>query len=371
VRERAAPLSTLVLAAEDIRRIALQVGLDALMDEAIARLTAAFQSFDPSATTIPSRQGFVYTRPEIGLLEWMPCMSDGTHATIKLVGYHPHNPRTYNLPTIVSTVSAYDIRTGHLTCLMDGTFLTALRTGAASAIATRLMASPKADVVGLIGGGAQAVTQLHALSRVLPLRRALVHDRDPRVAGSFAARAAAVAGSIRIERAPLDEVVQQADVICTATSVGVGEGPLFDGIEPRPWAHFNAVGSDFQGKFELPASLLRRSFVCPDFRQQALLEGECQQLTPAEVGPNLFEVVQRREQFGSLTERLTVFDSTGWALEDHVTMELLMAHASALGVGRRIAIETASADALNPYDFLAAPASAPATREGSPGRAGS
>jgi ornithine cyclodeaminase/alanine dehydrogenase-like protein (mu-crystallin family) len=362
------PMDTLILAADDIRLIARRVGLDALMDEAIARLTTAFQNFDPSATTIPPRQGFVYTRPAMGLLEWMPCMSDNAHATIKLVGYHPENARAHNLPTILSTVSAYDIRNGHLTCLMDGTFLTALRTGAASAIASRLMASPEAEVLGLIGGGAQAVTQLHALSRVLPLRRVLVHDRDPRVADSLAARAAAVAGNIVLQAASLDEIVQRADVICTATSVGVGQGPLFDGVEPRPWAHFNAVGSDFRGKVELPVSLLRRSFVCPDFREQALQEGECQQLAPEEIGPNLFEVVQRREQFGSLPERLTVFDSTGWALEDHVTMELLTTHAIALGVGSRVAIETASADALNPYHFLGESAAPPPARPESPER---
>jgi L-lysine cyclodeaminase len=139
--------------------------------------------------------------------------------------------------------------------------------------------------------------------------------------------------------------------------VGVGAGPVFNGVEPRPWAHFNAVGSDFVGKVELPISLLRRSFVCPDFREQAVKEGECQQLVNAEIGPNLYEVLQRRDEFCALSERLTVFDSTGWALEDQVTMELLMEYARELGVGRSIAIETVSADALNPYDFLVPSAS--------------
>jgi L-lysine cyclodeaminase len=359
-------MKTLVLAADDIRRIALRVGLDELMDEAIAHLTAAFESFDAACTDVPARQGFVYTHPALGLLEWMPCMSNNGHATIKLVGYHPENTRRRKLPTILSTVSAYDIHTGHLSCLMDGTFLTALRTGAASAIASRLMAPAGAEVVGLIGAGAQAITQLHALTRVLPIRRALVHDVDPHALRSFAARAAGVVREVRIEAAPLAEVVESADVVCTATSVGVGEGPLFDGLEPKPWAHFNAVGSDFRGKVELPGWLLRRSFVCPDFRVQAMQEGECQQLAPEEVGPNLFEVVQQRDRFLFLRERLTVFDSTGWALEDHVTTELLLAHARALGVGTSVAIETASADVLNPYHFVAAPAP-PQPAAGSPG----
>jgi ornithine cyclodeaminase/alanine dehydrogenase-like protein (mu-crystallin family) len=349
-------MKTLILGVEDIRRITLHVGLDTLMDEAIARLTAAFESYDGANITIPARQGFVYMRPGLGLLEWMPCMTDGL-AVIKVVGYHPENARSRDLPTIISTVSAYDTDTGHLACMMDGTFLTALRTGAASAIASRVMARPDAKVVGLVGGGAQAVTQLHALSRVFEIHRVLVYDVDEQVRDSFAARTARVAGDARIEPAPVDALVEQSDVICTATSVGVGAGPVFNGVEPRPWAHFNAVGSDFVGKVELPISLLRRSFVCPDFREQAVKEGECQQLVNAEIGPNLYEVLQRRDEFCALSERLTVFDSTGWALEDQVTMELLMEYARELGVGRSIAIETVSADALNPYDFLVPSAS--------------
>jgi ornithine cyclodeaminase/alanine dehydrogenase-like protein (mu-crystallin family) len=345
-------MDTLLLTADDIRRVVCSVGLDALMDETIAGLTSAFDAFDEAYITVPARQGFVYTRPALGLLEWMPCMSRDAHATIKIVGYHPENATRSNLPTILSSVSTYDVHTGHLTCLMDGTFLTALRTGAASAVATAILASSRAEVVGLIGAGAQAVTQLHGISRVLGIRQVLVYDSDPRVLRSFPERVAAFSGRIRIESASPATILDAADVICTATSIGVGEGPLFDSLEPRPWAHFNAVGSDFRGKVELPMRLLKRSFVCPDLREQAMQEGECQQLAPEEIGPNLYQLVQRRGEFHSLKEQLTVFDSTGWALEDHVTMELLVAHARNLGVGMDVAIETVSGDARNPYHFL-------------------
>jgi ornithine cyclodeaminase/alanine dehydrogenase-like protein (mu-crystallin family) len=351
-------MKTLIFSAQDTRQIALQVGLDTLMDEVIDGLTRAFESFDAARAVIPARQGFVYSHPAMGLLEWMPCMANGGSAAIKVVGYHPENARARNLPTILATVSGYDTDTGHLTCLMDGTFLTALRTGAASAVATRLMASPASETLGLIGAGAQAVTQLHAISRVVDIRRVLVYDLDPRVQRSFATRVERIVGQCDIEPASLEEIVRRADVICTATSIGVGEGPLFAGMEPKRWAHFNAVGSDFTGKMELPAALLRRSFVSPDVREQAVKEGECQQLAPEEIGPSLWEVVQRREEFDDLPERLTVFDSTGWALEDQVTMELLLAHARRLGVGTSLAIETHSRDPLNPYQFVVEPEAA-------------
>lgn len=350
-------METLLLTGHDIRRILLHVGLDSLMDEMIARLTSALEAFDPERgdTVIPVRQGFEYHEPATGLLEWMPCMRKGAHATIKIVGYHPENPRKRNLPTIVSTVSAYDTTTGHLTCMMDGTLLTALRTGAASAVASGILARPEAKTAGLIGAGAQAVTQLHALTRVFDLREVLVYDVVPETARSFAQRVACFGGGLAVETAPLDALVRTADIVCTATSVGIGEGPVFEGIEPKPWVHVNAVGSDFPGKTELPAELLRRSVVCPDAWEQALREGECQQLAPAEIGPCLYELVQHRDTCRFLQDRITVFDSTGWALEDDVAMHLLMDYAAALGLGTRLPVEISSEDALNPYHFALPP----------------
>jgi ornithine cyclodeaminase/alanine dehydrogenase-like protein (mu-crystallin family) len=345
-------METLILGADEIRGIALRVGIDALMDEAIERLTRALETFDGATTTVPARRGFVYDRPAPGLLEWMPCMEHGRGATIKIVGYHPGNARADRLPTIVSTVSAYDTGTGHLRCLMDGTFLTALRTGAASAVASRILASARSRTLGLVGAGAQAVTQLHALARVFDLDRVLVYDIDVGAQASFASRAGHLAGGARVEPAPLRRIIETSDLICTATSVGVGDGPVFAGWEPRPWAHFNAVGSDFPGKVELPVEVLRHCFVCPDSREQAVREGECQQLEESAIGPQLYELVQRRSEFLPLREVLTVFDSTGWALEDRVAMELLMDHAEEIGVGRVVGIETTSGDVLNPYDFL-------------------
>ena len=129
-------LQTLVLSVEDTRRIIRYVGLDALMDEVITRLTQAFEQFDPTQTVVPVRTGFSYEHPYVGLVEWMPLFEKHRQIVLKAVGYHPQNPSLHNLPTVLSTVSAYDPVSGHLTAVIDGTFLTALRTGAASAIAT-------------------------------------------------------------------------------------------------------------------------------------------------------------------------------------------------------------------------------------------
>ena len=144
---------TMIVGRDDVARIVEAVGLDALMDEMIDRLSAAITSFDETTTRVRARDGFHYQEPDLGLLEWMPVMQTGEATTIKVVGYHPLNPTLHDLPTILSTISVYETGSGHLKGLADGTFLTALRTGAASAVASRVLARRNSKVLGLVGCG--------------------------------------------------------------------------------------------------------------------------------------------------------------------------------------------------------------------------
>ena len=346
-------MKTIILTIDDIRHIAQKVSLNTLMDDLIARLTQTFAEYKSDMYVCPPRAGFTYDEPHTGLVEWMPIMASGLQATIKVVSYHPENPHTHQLPTILATTSAYDTSSGHLIGLTDSTFLTALRTGAVSAIASRILAQPTAGTVGLIGAGAQAITQLHALTRVFDLEQAVVYDIDPHASHSFAERAGFLGVPIEVITQPqLDKLVQSADILCTATSNEVGVGPVFNDVESKPWLHVNAVGSDFPGKTEVPLSLLKRSVVCPDFPEQAMKEGECQQLTPSQVGPSLVELVKRPLAFQHLSDTITVFDSTGWALEDQVAMQMMLDYATDLKIGHFLQVESISADPKDPYLFL-------------------
>lgn len=343
---------TLILTPADVQYIMQHIGPDHLMDDLIGRLTKAFKSFDSTQTHIPIRSGFNYEEPAPGLIEWMPLYQKGDQIVIKVVGYHPDNPSQLGLPTIISTISSYDTTTGHLVGLADGVLLTALRTGAASAVASRCLAKPDSTQLGLIGCGAQAVTQLHALSRVFDLKKVLFYDEDKAAMASLPARCAALNLAIDFEAADMPTVVAEADILCTATSIDVGEGPLFDELDTQAHLHVNAVGSDFPGKVELPVSLLKQSFVCPDFIDQALKEGECQQLSREQISAGLLEVIQNEEKFQHVLNERTVFDSTGYALEDQVVMNLFLDYAKELGRGQEVSIEGLQEDAKNPYHFL-------------------
>ena len=345
-------MRTRIILAEDIARLVDRVGLDELMDQMVARLRTAMREFDGDQHELPIRDGFSYTDPNLGLVEWMPILKKSHTATIKVVGYHPNNPGQSGLPSVLSTVGIYDTSNGHMLGLGDATFLTALRTGAASAVASELLARPNSTVVGLIGVGAQAVSQLHGLSRLFPIDRVLIQDIDPQATSSFVSRVKGlVPPHVEIRSVPVGLLVQSADILCTCTSIDVGEGPLFEDCEVRPWLHVNAVGADFPGKIELPFGLLQRALVVPDFAEQAIREGECQQLSIAQIGPELASMVRDAGDEMNHSDQLTVFDSTGYALEDHVAIEMLVEYCDELDLGLHVQLEVTGGDPRNPYDM--------------------
>lgn len=344
--------TTHIIGADDVNNILQRLGPDAFMDELIRDLDHTLHEFDPENINIPARSGFHYKFPFTGLIEWMPLYSRGDQITIKLVGYHPHNPDIFDVPTILSSIYRFDTNSGHLNAIMDGVLPTALRTGAISAVATRLMAKRGDGVVGMIGCGAQSITQIHALSRVMDITEILYYDIDKNASDSLRHRLSPLGLECEMRPSPIKEILKSSDVICTATSIDIGQGPLFKDTETKPHLHINAVGSDFPGKVEIPQKLLRRSVVIPDFRDQAVIEGECQQLTSAEIGPEISALVKTPDHYTYIKDRTSIFDSTGWALEDHVIMELVVKYAQQFGLGQHLKLEYFPNDTKNPYEFL-------------------
>lgn len=342
---------TRLLTTSDVTAIAKRVGLDALMDAMIDRLSRKFSEYQAEQYLIPVRSGLHYHAPHDGLIEWMPALENQRSAFVKAVSYHPENPDRYGVPSVSSTGALYDIHTGRLAALIDSTFLTALRTGAASAVASRILAKPDSATVGIIGAGAQAVTQLHALLRCFPVESVLFYDIDERAVKSFSSRISAfLPDGVRVAESTVNDVVRYADILCTCTSLAAGEKPLFEDMLTKPWLHVNAVGADFPGKKELPLSFVRRSLVVPDFREQAEREGECQMLEHAEIGPDIITMLQTNGGNLDGQNRTTIFDSTGYALEDQAAMEMMLELAEAQNIGSMIELVRPPADPINPYD---------------------
>ncbi|MEU9523353.1 ornithine cyclodeaminase family protein [Streptomyces sp. NPDC048224] len=341
-------MQTLVLTQQHVGKIVGLLGRDRFTERVIDRLQAALG--DPHHGTAPARDGFTRCPGDSGVVEWMPYHVPDESMTLKTVSYTPANPTSrHRLPTINGTLTRFDDETGRLVAVCDAGLLTAVRTGAASAVASRLLARPDSRVLGLVGAGAQAVTQAHALSRVFPIEEILVHDCEPDHAASFLDRTDFLNRKVR--QADPAELAAAADIICTATTVGVGQGPVLPDEGLRDHVHINAVGADLVGKTELPLSLLRSALVVPDHLAQARNEGECQRLAEDEIGPDLSTVCRDPESWVKHREGRTVFDSTGYALEDHVALDVLIELAEETGIGERMLIEHLPTDALDPYAF--------------------
>ncbi len=337
-----------------MQQVIADVGLDRFMDEMIAKLTYAFRRFDPEATVTKVREGFSYEKPDLGLVEWMPTMDVGGRISIKTVGYHPTNPMQRNLPSVMATTSLHDTTTGQLLALADSTFLTAVRTGAASAVATDELAPLSTPILGIIGAGAQAITQAHAISRVRAIEKIIVFDADEDVAASFERRLpfaveVEVVTAARVHK-ELPAMLGEADILCTCTSVDPEAGPVFADGRHKEALHINAVGADFPGKLEIPRTLINRAVVVPDYQPQCLAEGESQTLRAEQLGPDLHQLIAAgRHQYRGV---LTVFDSTGWALEDLLAAELLLEHADRISAGHEIELQPSPRDPFDPYEQI-------------------
>ncbi|WP_448601090.1 ornithine cyclodeaminase family protein [Thermoflexus hugenholtzii] len=304
--------------AEDIRR-ALP------MREAIEAMRAAFIAFSEGRAHIPQRLSISIPEQE-GITLVMPGYVPPDALGLKVVSVFPRNPAR-GLPTLSALVVMLDPETGAPAALLDGAFLTAWRTGAASGLATDLLARPDAESLALIGAGAQARTQLLAVAAVRSLRRVRVYSRTP-------ARAQALIEEMRgregipedIAVAPTPEAaVAEADIVCTATNSSV---PVFDGQALRPGTHINAIGSFTLEMRELDEETFRRAArVVVDSRAAALAEagevvwairqGILRETDLVELG----EIAAGRCPGRERPEEITLFKSVGLAVQDLVAAQ--------------------------------------------------
>jgi len=284
------------------------------MREGIAAVEAAFAAWGEGQVQMPPK---TYLHFDRGDLRAMPAYGPALGlASVKLVNVHPHNS---DLPAVMALVALYDPQTGFPLALMDGTYLTAVRTGAAGAVAAKHLARPDSRVASFVGAGRQAEAQLAALAAAVPsLERVLVHDAAPERAEAFARGATAEHG-LSAEAVGLEKAVRTADILTTVTP---SRAPVVRAEWVRPGTHINAIGADAPGKQELdPAVLLSAKLVVDDW-EQASHGGEINVavsrglLTRDDVHANIGEVVTGRRPGRETDDEITVFDSTGLAVQD-------------------------------------------------------
>lgn len=262
---------------------------------------------------------------------------------LKVVSVFPNNPTRFDKPTIHAAVLTVSPETGEPAALLDGTYLTALRTGAASGAATDLLARPDARRLLLIGAGAQGPTQAWAVATVRPIETIYVYDRNPAASASFEARLRELAPDLPVKIEVISDVASvlpSVDVICTATT---SREPVFPPEFVPAGVHINAIGAFTPEMQEIPPATVARAYVVVDSISAALAEaGDL--LKPLQAGvideshfrTELGEIVAGLKPGRTSVDQITLFKSVGNATQDLAVAAEAVRRALAQGRGQHI-----------------------------------
>lgn len=328
----------LLLRREDVRRaLPMAAAMDAVAD--------AFAELARGQAEVPQRP-HLRIPPAEGTTLVMPAYLAGSGAlAVKVVSVFPHNQEQHALPTISAVVLLLDAATGVPLALMDGEWLTALRTGAASGVATRLMARPGAQVLALFGAGAQALPQAWGVCEARTIERiwlyAPTREHAERLAEDLRAFGASIPAEVRVAQSP-QETLAEADVVCCATTAAT---PVFADADLRPGTHVNGVGSFLPSMQEVPAATVARARVVVDQRAAAWSEaGDLVQARAAglidegHVVAELGELVLGGVRGRTNHVQITFFKSVGNAAQDAAVAREAYLRARSLGLGTDVAL---------------------------------
>jgi len=265
-------------------------------------------------------------------------LGNGTQpaAGVKWINAHPRNPERHGLPSVVGVFILSDPETAHPLAIMDATGMTSLRTGAAAAVATKHLARADASTLGVIGCGAQARNVIRCHAALRPWAEIRLFDVRSELAQ------AVVADLSDLPCRVVDGAhAASADVICTMTP---SRTPLIRNEDVRHGAHINALGADAPGKRELDVQILLRSRIFLDDQEQARESGEVNvplhdgTLSPDLIVGTLGEVVAGTLPGRTAEEDITIFDSTGLAVQDLAVAALAYARARTRSVGTSLTL---------------------------------
>jgi alanine dehydrogenase len=311
------------------------------MPAAITAVEQAFVLLSAGDSVLPLRTNMGVTAHNGSLLA-MPAYAGGEidGLGVKLITLYTDNPTRYALPAIQGIFIVFDPADGRLLAIMEAGYMTAVRTGAASGVATRHLARPNTHVVTLFGTGAQAPYQLEAVCVERPVEQVWVLSRQFHHAVRFAREQEERLGVPICPTADAAQAVRSSDLILTATSAFE---PLFDGNWLRPGTHINAVGSHTAAAREVDSTTIRRAKIVTDQTSACLAEaGDI--LIPLQEG-----VIDRASIYGEIgqiaagtlpgrqdDEEITFFKSVGLAIQDVAVASWIARQAEARGIGTEL-----------------------------------
>lgn len=320
--DKLSPASVLLLSTDDLRKL-----LD--MNDVLTAVETAFRLRGLGRVQMPPKM-YVFFEKYNGDIRCMPSyIEDLSISAVKIVNVHPDNPKKHHMRTVMATLVLIDPVTGAPIAVMDGSHITDMRTGAASGVASKYLARKDARNLGIIGAGTQSRTQLLAiLNTFSKLDEVRVFDILPAASKAFCEEIMKNHSKrIRTVKAvddPEDAVVGM-DIVSTCTPA---RKPIVKNAWVSKGQHFNCIGADAPGKQEMESSILKRAKVVIDDWEQASHSGEINVpisqglFSQKDVYGNIGDIVAGKLPGRASHDEVTVFCSTGLAIQDAVTAKL-------------------------------------------------
>ena len=308
------------------------------MGETIDILEAAFGDLSNGKAIMPQRTP-ILASDHGGLALFMPAYLQGMGALgAKVVTVYKENPAKYNLATVLGTIILLDEKTGATVAIMDGGYLTAMRTGGVAGLATRVLAREDSRIHTMFGTGGMARTHAWAVSKARNIQKLILYSIDP--AEQKEAFIDSLKDFITCEIVTSDDAetaVREADIVTLITSA---KDPIIDGNWIRPGTHINGIGSHAPGMRELDTLTIQKSKVVCDLVEACKTEaGDF--IIPIEDGDydwneihgSLGDVITGKIAGREDGEEITVFKSVGLAIQDISTASHVYQKAIEMGVG--------------------------------------
>ncbi len=306
------------------------------IDELIAALAQAHIQYSTGNAVMPVR--LVVPLPQIhGRITSMPgFLRQDQSLGMKVVTYFQNNPGQ-GLPAILATIMLFSAETGKIMAVMDGTYITTIRTACASAMATRVLARAETPVLGIIGAGVQARAHIRALSRVRKLGKIKIYSPSATSALAVKNELEAEAGVAIEPAANAEQAVRDSDLVVT---VSTAKNPVLETNWLKPGAHINAVGSHRPDLREIDGATLSGSTVVVDSREaimsecgDILLAVKEKSFSEQDIHAEIGEVLAGSKSGRNGAEEITLYKSVGIAIQDVATAQLVYTRARERKIG--------------------------------------
>lgn len=310
------------------------------MREVIEVVEDAFAQIAKGMVEMPLR-AIIDIHKYKGFVFYMPAYLEGSEAlAVKIVSLYEENLERYGLPTIFATIQLNDPKTGMPLVLMEGGYITAMRTGAASGVATKYLARENSRVVGILGAGTQARAQLWAVREARDVEKVFVYDAAAGRAKGYAEEMSERLGVNIIPVSSAEKAVREADILVTATTA---KEPVLNGKWLQPGTHINAIGWMGRDARELDSNTVKRAKLTVDSKEAVLAEsGDIlipireSVISEDHIYAELGEIVTGRKAGRISDNEITLWKSVGLAIQDAATAKLAYQKAQEMGVGREI-----------------------------------